>query len=52
MTIQEKIEKRGYQVKASYGWVGNEQKIIAYQAIKNGRVVASAKSKTALYNAL
>lgn len=52
MTIDQKIEKKGYSVKAIIGYKNGEQVVTGYAAMQNGKEQATAKSKTALLNKL
>lgn len=52
MSVEEKIAKKGYSLRGNMGYRNGEQTIVSWSALKNGREVASAKSKTALLQKL
>ena len=52
MTIQEKIEKKGFSIRSNMGYRNGEQTVISYSAIKSGQSAAIADSKTALFKKL
>jgi len=52
MKTAQKIEKKGYSLRGIMGYRNGEQAIIGWTALKNGREVATANSKTALLNKL
>jgi len=50
--VAQKIENKGYSLRGIMGYRNGEQAIIGWAALKNGREVATANSKTALLNKL
>lgn len=52
MTVQERIENKGYYIRANMGYKNDEQTIVSYSALKDSRAVATESSKTALLKRL
>lgn len=48
MTTEEKIAKKGFTLRGNLGYRNGEQTFVSWSALKNGKEVAIAKSKTAL----
>lgn len=48
MTTQEKLEKLGCSMRLNMGWQNGTQSVVSYSAIKNGKAIATAKTKTKL----
>jgi len=48
MTIQEKLSKKGYQMRANL----NNGMIVSYSAVKNGTVYATEKTQTKLFKSV
>lgn len=52
MTVEDKIAKKGYSLRGNLGYKNGEQTIATWSAIKNGKAVATAPSRTALLRKL